>query len=498
MSGDAVMLDPPSDRSRPGVLSSVRAHLTVIVVALLAGAALGFLGSQAVPTSYTARSAFYLGATAPFTPGDQDPGGEATRFTADQAELVMTSEVLDPAGKAVNPPIPIDEVRESVTAEPSATTSQVLVTAERPEAAQAQALADAVVAFYRAAAARRVSNLVAAATSVDPDPVLRRDVELRAAAYGDGVVAVEPATLPVTASSPLPLQNALIAGLITAALATAFVVIGDQRRARHASVADLDLLIGAPLITRHEAPASDATGEMVRATDSRSEVVRSGTDVLTAIDVAFEGQSSPSVLFLSWQRALTTTSLVVSVALAATRAGRRVVVVDGGLKERGISALTDVDPAAGLEALANPASPINASLRSWRINKMEIGVVPLDGWSPTLSGAAARPQVLRSAIDRLQDVAELTLVDGPPLTERSLGLALGRGVDGVILVIDEETSVDDAHEIGRRIALAGATVLGYVLAGPSSRMSINRLTWSPQRHGEGPLSLGAAHTNHRR
>jgi hypothetical protein len=89
-------------------------------------------------------------------------------------------------------------------------------------------------------------------------------------------------------------------------------------------------------------------------------------------------------------------------------------------------------------------------------------------------------------------------VDGPPLTERSLGLALGRGVDGVILVIDEETSVDDAHEIGRRIALAGATVLGYVLAGPSSRMSINRLTWSPQRHGEGPLSLGAAHTNHRR
>ncbi len=86
---------------------------------------------------------------------------------------------------------------------------------------------------------------------------------------------------------------------------------------------------------------------------------------------------------------------------------------------------------------------------------MEIGVVPLDGWSPTLSGAAARPQVLRSAIDRLRDVAGLTLVDGPPLTERSLGLALGRGVDGVILVIDEETSVDDAHEIGRRIALAG-------------------------------------------
>jgi capsular polysaccharide biosynthesis protein len=498
MSGDAVILDPPSDRSRPGVLTSVRAHLVTIVAALLAGAALGFLGSELLPTSYTAQSAFYLGATAPFTPGDKDPGGDAVRFTADQAELAQTTEVLEAAGKSLSPPIPLDEVRKSVTAVASVDTSKVTVTADRPEAAQSQALADAVVAFYRAAAARRVSGLVSSSTRVDADPVLRRDIELRAAAYGDGVVAVEPAELPDTASSPLPLQNALIAGLLAAALATAAVVIGDQRRARRASIADLDLLIGAPLITRHEAPSSDATTEMIKSSDSRSEVVRSGNDVLTAIDVAFEGTPNPSVLFLSWQRALTTTSLVVSVALAATRAGRKVVVVDGGLKERGISALTDVDPAAGLEALANPASPIGASLRSWRIGKVEVGVVPLDGWSPTLSGAAARPQVLRSAVDRLREVATLTVVDGPPLTERSVGLALGRGVDGVILVIDEETSVDDAHEMGRRIALAGMSVLGYVLVGPSARLSMSRMTWSPQRHGEGPLSLGAARTSHRR
>jgi capsular polysaccharide biosynthesis protein len=497
MSADAVMLDPPSDRSRPGVLTSVRAHLVVIIISLLAGAVLGYLGSSLLPTSYTAEASFYLGATAPFRSNDVDPSGDAVRFTADQAELVLTTEVLEAAGKSLSPPVSTDDVRTSVTAVASASTSQVIVTAERPEAAQAQALADAVVAFYRAAAARRVDDLVSAAVRVDNDPVLRRDVELRAAAYGDGVVAVEPAVLPIQASAPLPLQNALILGLLAAALATAIAVVRDQRRARTASIADLDLLIGAPLITRHDAPMSGATPEMVQA-DARTEVVRSGNDVLTAIDVAFEGQQNPSILFLSWQRALTTTSLVVSVALAATRSNRKVVVVDGGLKERGISALTDVDPAAGLEALASPASPIGNSLRSWRIGKMEIGVVPLDGWSPTLSGAAARPQVLRSAIERLRDVAGLTLVDGPPLTERSLGLALGRGVDGVILVIDEETSVDDAHEMGRRIALSGVSVLGYVLVGPGARLSMSRMTWSPQRHGEGPLSLGAARTSHRR
>jgi capsular polysaccharide biosynthesis protein len=154
MSADAVMLDPPSDRSRPGVLTSVRAHLMVIVIALLAGAALGYLGSALLPTSYTAEASFYLGATAPFRSNDVDPTGDAVRFTADQAELVMTTEVLEAAGKSLSPPVATEDVRTSVTAVASASTSQVIVTAERPEAAQAQALADAVVAFYRAAAAR--------------------------------------------------------------------------------------------------------------------------------------------------------------------------------------------------------------------------------------------------------------------------------------------------------------------------------------------------------
>lgn len=493
MSGEPVVLDPPSDRSRPGVLASVRAHLLTILVALLAGAGIGYGGSYLLPTSYTADASFYLGATAPFYAGDADTGGDAVRFTADQAQLVMTTEVLEAAGRSLTPPIPVEDVRENVTATPSATTSQVVVTAERPEAQEAKALADAVVAYYRAAAARRVTESVDAALRVDNDPVLQQGVRLRAAAYGDGVVAVEPAPLPLEPSAPLPLQNALIMGLLAAALATAAVVIGDQRRARTASVADLDLLIGAPLITRHEAPASGSTNDMVRP-GSRPDGARSENDVLTAIDVAFEGKPNPSVLFLSWQRALTTTSLVIAVALAAKRAGREVVVIDGGLKERGISALTDVDPAAGLEALANPATPIGASVRGWRIGKTELGVVPLDGWSPSLSGAAARPQVLRGAVDRLRDVSSLALVDGPPLTERSLGLALGRGVDATILVIDEETSVDDAHEMGRRIALAGISVLGYVLVSASSRL----MTWSPQRHGEGPLSLGTAHASHRR
>lgn len=500
MSSEAVVLDPPPERSWPGVLASLRSHVFAIVGGFLVGAMLGYLGSSLLPIRYTAEASFYLGVDAPFAPIDQGTVGDPVRFVADQAELVVTADVLQRAGDRVTPPLSVEEVRESVEATASAVTSRVSVSVERPDAEQARALADAVVASYARVATQRVAAAASAAAEVVDDPILQRDIRLRAAAYGDGVAAVEPAALPDTPSAPRPVQNALLGGLFGAFLVTGLAVVRDQRRVRKASIADLDLLLGAPLLTRYAEPR---TASEVVSTDPSSDRLRAGHDVLMAIDVALEDTPRPSVLFLSWQLALTTTSLVVSVALAAARKpshgpnptptpmkGPPVVLVDGGLKERGISALTGVEPGLGLDALANSSIPVGDVLRSWRIADTELGIVPLDD-SAASTGAAARPQVLRSAITRLQDFAAITLVDGPPLTEHSLGLALGRGVDGVVLVIDEETSVDEAHEMGRRIALAGVGVLGYVLAGPASLRATGTVSWSPQRRSEGALSRGA-------
>ncbi|MCW0212462.1 MAG: hypothetical protein OJJ54_03815 [Pseudonocardia sp.] len=492
MSNEVVVLDPPSDRSRPGLLVSLRRHALTIALALVGGAVVGFLGSLTLPTEYTAESQVYLGADALFTPLDQG-GGDPVRFTADQAELVVTSDVLQRAGEAVDPAVPVDELRRDVLATPSADTSRLTVTVVRPEAEQARAIADAVVQSYRETSRARVEQFAEAGIEAVADATQKEQIRLRAAAYGDGVAAVEPASLPSSPSAPLPTQNAVILGLVAALLAIGVVLVRDQRKAGRASVADLDLLIGAPLLSRYPAATSSTSDEII-STEANSPQLHAAHDVLMAIDLALEGRESSSVLFLSWQRALTSTSLVVAVAVSAARAGREVVVIDGGLKQRGVSAMTDVDPGHGLEALADPATPVRAALRTWKIADTELGVVPIDGWAPAPTGAAARPQVLRSAVERLRDRSSLVLVDGPPLTERSLGLALGRGVDGVVLVIDEQTSVDDAHEMGRRIGLAGVGVLGYVLVGNTAR---GKVSWSPQRREEGPLSLGATEGSHR-
>lgn len=494
MNGDDFTFDPPGERSRPGILASVRAHVRLVALCFLIGVIVGYLGSLLLPTSYTAEASFYLRVDKPFTPFQTSFGGDVDRFTGAQAGLVRTAEVMQGAANRLSPPPSLKEVASSITVS-SADTGKVTITAEGPTAERARALADALIVTYRELTARRVQELAAEARAVTADDQLRQEIELQVVTYGDGVFAVDPAVLPARASAPLPTQNALLAGLAGIAAATAFAVLRDRRRARHASVADLDLLVGAPLITRYRAPASAALPDMID-DDLWSDASRAGHDVLAAVDVAMEGSRSPSVLLLSWQRPLTTTSLAVSIALAGTRSGRRVTLMDGGLKEQGISALTGIDPGDGIEALSNPSSPISASLRSWHVGESEVDVVPIDGRSAGPIGAAARPQILRSAIGRLQDRADLVVVDGPPLTERSVGLALGRGVEGVILVIDEETSIDDAHEMGRRISLSGVSVIGYVLAAPAHG-PLPRLTWSPQRSGEGPLSLGATWGSHR-
>ena len=466
-------LDSSSERTRSGVLATVRTHAVTIAAGVVIGALLGFVGSQFLPTEYTAKSTIFFEATGPFSPDAAGGGDDAVRFVSNQAALVLTTDVLQPAADAVA--VPIEDVRESVTAVAGTETSDVTITAVAPAAEQAQAIADAVANSYRTVAGRRVTAeadaAVAAVTDNAPtgaaaaaaaEGVNEGAIRLRAAAYGDGVSAIEPAVLPDSASAPLPLQNALIGGLIGLFLVTGVNLLRDQRKAGTASVADLDLMLGAPLLSRYPAPGSRAISDLVNA-DSSSDRFRAANDVLTAIDVRLEGVRRPSVLFLSWQNHLSTTALTVSVSLAAAREGRPVVLIDGGGKERGISSLTDVSPGRGLEGLANLATPISASLRTWRVAKAELGVVPLSDWSPTPTSAAARPQVLRAAMERLRESSVLNLVDGPPLTERSLGLALGRGVDGVVLVLDEDTSVDDAQEMGRRIGIAGISAIGYVL-----------------------------------
>jgi capsular polysaccharide biosynthesis protein len=472
-------LDSTSERSRGGVLATVRAHWAPIVGGLVVGAILGYVLSALLPTEYTAESTLVFNASGPFSPVGEGDGDEA-RFISNQAAVILYDPVLQRAADATG--VPLEDLRETVTAVAATETSQVTVTAVQPTAEGAVAVADAVVAGYRADAQQRVTDTAdTAVNSYTPDPAgaagaaaVAADneadalVRARAASYGDGVAAVRAAEVPESPSAPLPLQNALIGGLVGLFLVTGVYLLLDQRKAKTASVADLDLMLGAPLLSRYPSPSSRAIADLVNA-DLSSDRFRAANDVLTAIDVRLEGLRRPSVLFLSWQNPLSTTALTVSVALAAAREGRPVVLVDGGGKERGISSLTDVTPGRGLEGLANLNTPINASLRTWRVAKTELGVVPLPEWSPTPTSAAARPQVLRAAMERLRENSVLNLVDGPPLTERSLGLALGRGVDGVVLVLDEDTSVDDAQEMGRRIGLAGVSAIGYVLVRPPRR-----------------------------
>ena len=471
MSSDPIVLDPSTERSRAGVLSSLRRHAVLLLAATALGSVAGYFGSWLLPTEYTSASALYFRANSQFQPIDTN--GDPARFIADQAALVTGAQVLEAAGRSVNPPLSGDRVGDLVYAAPSSDSDRVTVGATGPTPEQARELVNAVVAQYRIQARSRVSDTLSTALAAVTDDNLRQDIQLRAAAYGDGVAAVDAGGLPVEASAPLPGQNALLGGIAALLIAVMVAVFRDQRRARHASIADLDLLLGAPLLSRFPAPLSTAAADMVTA-DTMSPRLRAAHDTMLAVDVALEGMSPASVLFLSWQRARTTTSLVATVAAAAARDRRSVVVIDGGLKSPSITTVSDVDPGHGLDALANPEVLVGASMRTWTLDGLQIGVVPVNELSPSPTGAVARPQVLATAVGRLRETANLILVDGPPLTERSLGLALGRGVDGIVMVIDERTTVDDAHEMGRRIALAGARVLGYVLVAAPHRRHAGR------------------------
>lgn len=505
------LLDPPAVGTRFSAVATLRRDARWIVLGLLVGLLAGYLAALLTPRTYVAEASIYLQAIAPFSPAETDPATDPVRFVADQAELAVTGAILNSAGASLDPPLTLEETRPRVTAVPSSESNRVIVSATGDTPEQAAALANLVLDGYRTAATERVKSATDEALGIDADTEFRRNVQLRSAAYGDGIADVEQADEPTSAASPRPLQYLVVGGLLGAFVVAAWSAVRGANRAHRVTIAELDELFGGPLLTRTVGPASAATDDVLGA-GSRAHSV-AAHEVLIAIDVALEGNTAQSVGFFTWQRALTTTALTVGTACAAHRGGRAVVIVDGGLKDHGVTAVAEVDPAAGIAALADPETPVDRAVRRWPLGRGIAGdpdldraapadgepagkpatptpagsfrdllVVPVDDWSPYTSTVAARPEMLRRAIHRLhRDGTDLVLVDAPPLTERSLGLALGRGVDRVVLVVDESTTIEDAREMARQVRAAGVTVLGYVLATEPARPSglaggLSRLT----------------------
>jgi Mrp family chromosome partitioning ATPase len=153
------------------------------------------------------------------------------------------------------------------------------------------------------------------------------------------------------------------------------------------------------------------------------------------------------------------------VATASAREGRRVLVIDGDLRDRSLSRLFGVDSSSGLGGLTE----LLAGLTTTEEVRRSIGVggaATLDlitGGRPVDDPSSLfRSQAARTMLAKLRNHYDLVLIKVPPLLSVADGSALASEADGVLLMVDRGTESHDLEAVRLRLDVLRSPVLGVV------------------------------------
>jgi len=487
-----------------------RWHL-LLAVTIAFGAA-GFLLTSLESTQYSSSARMLLndpGRTSIFADNNRVVG-DPSRYVRGQAGFLTSTEVLTAAGKFLHNRLTIDELRARVTATSSDQLDQVTVTAVDHTAAGAAEVANAVCRAYRqavrASAAQNARSTTdeldqaiaklranigeldqqlangnadsgvsaarqAAATQLLTMQGRADEITVDTATYGDGVQMFEEAKPPSAPSRPRPVTGAMVGAFIGLLLAAGIVWWRTEYRRRADEKQDPAAVLGVPLLGDVPEFIAFADGRALPAAhepsspagESYNFLVESIGFALAATGRTWgeSGAGGRVIALTSPSQGDGKTVTTLNLAIAMARDDRRVTVVDGDERMRGLTRLADVPGEPGLSDLGGDV-PVAHTLRSLDLDGTEaLGVVPA-GSDLDDPASFFRTGRFRRAVGRLRDHADVVIVDSPPLLAVSDAAAIAAQADAVVLVISRGTSLRLLNEVRHRLEFVGTPVLGYV------------------------------------
>ncbi len=322
--------------------------------------------------------------------------------------------------------------------------------------ADTQQRADAAVDALLTERARLVADASPTSSTVSIDAIDLQIAEIRseAALYGSGVEFVEPPKVQED-SRLLPALQYMIAGALFGAFVMAAIAwFRAGRRPLIATSSDATTALSAPLlgeITARPAGLFDSVAPPGAAyqllATSLGAVQPEGGVVLTAT-----ATPSPDAA-----------ETVARLATAAAREGRRVLVVDGNLRDRRVSRLFGFEQAAGglTEVLAGLTS-FDQVRRSVSVGGAATLDLLVGGRSIDDPAGLFRSQAARTTIGSIRDLYDLVLIDVPPLLTVADGSALASEADGVVLIVERGTESNDLNTVRQRLDVLRAHLIGVV------------------------------------
>ena len=185
-------------------------------------------------------------------------------------------------------------------------------------------------------------------------------------------------------------------------------------------------------------------------------------DRYTGLLREIEGQTTGRILLVSspgpGQGAST---VALNLAIAATKAGRRAMLVDADPSPNGLGRFLSTGSSPGLSDVADGTATISEAARMWELDDgtrfpmLPSGAMLADAES--LSGI-----LIAEALDVVSERADLIIIDVPPVLWSNATPELGTHADGTILVVADSADPTAVLSAIADLNTAGAPVLGYV------------------------------------
>ena len=295
------------------------------------------------------------------------------------------------------------------------------------------------------------------------DGLLQRykEVSVTGGVTANNISIVDRAAPPKKPSKPNLLLNILLAGLLGLGLGVVAALVLEALDETLATPEDAEIKLGVPVLGVIPLLAKDQTVSEALA-DLRSGFSEAYYSLRTALQFSTPDGTPSSLLVTSARPAEGKSTTAYAIALNLARVGRRVLLVDGDLRNPSMHRVVGVENERGMSNLLSGSADLASVVHRTSLeNLFFIPCGPLPPNPAELWGGDRMRQVLIEGRNSFDHV----VIDGPPVLGFADSPLLAASVGGVVFVVESRgTRRGQARGALRRLKVGHAHLLGLVLS----------------------------------
>ncbi|MDE8668135.1 polysaccharide biosynthesis tyrosine autokinase [Pseudarthrobacter sp. H3Y2-7] len=360
-----------------------------------------------------------------------------------------------------------DALLGSISVKVPLDTAEIKVTAQSPDPATAQRVADA---WVNGLAAQVEAIETAPSAEAAPGEAAKPDAGTSAGTQASAVrvLPLGKAVLPAAPVSPNVKLTLALGALTGVALGVAYALVRRHLDRRIRSAAEIERLFGVPVIgtlpVDHRLDAKSTileTGSAAQVHDAGGAMAEALRELRTNLSFLDVDQPPRIIVVTSSVQAEGKSTVTANLAVTMAAAGENVVVVDGDLRRPTLVDVFNLVPGVGVTDVLTGTAELADVLQPWGAlpNLAVLGSGRIPPNPSELLGSRAMKNMLSALAENA-----IVLIDAPPLLPVTDAAVLSRVADGAIVVIRTGKSTQEqlAQSLGNLDKVKGR-VLGAVL-----------------------------------